>query len=103
MSNDFGTVIKEALDDIACRRAAGWVFRPHAWFNEAGDQIECYLEDASSYSEWLNPYIDVQRAQDDDRIVGITIGGVKQMLEGVVVPPRQDVGPIALWDGGSGI
>ena len=64
-------------------------FQPSAFHNEIADEIEVYWEDTPSYSDHLNPYIHIHKADDDDRIVGVTICGVKQMLRGESVPPRE--------------
>lgn len=62
-------------------------FRPYARHNKFGNHVECYWEEPD-YSEQINSHICVHKLFDG-RIVGVTIGGVKQMLNGETVPPRE--------------
>ena len=49
------------------------------FYNRDGDMIEIWLENESSYAESLGE-ITVERAQSDNRIVGIKIHRVKKLI-----------------------
>jgi hypothetical protein len=52
-------------------------------YNSDGDLIDAFFEDrgVNYYGEWLGPHLTVYRAQDDGRIVGFQVGGVKELIE----------------------
>jgi hypothetical protein len=53
-------------------------FKPCFFYNKEGDMIEVYLENVNHYGQWINHDITVLRAQDDNRIVGLSVHGVKK-------------------------
>ena len=56
------------------------VFKPVAWYNADGDQIEAYFDPAMAYAEQLTPYISLFRSFETKEIVGVQIHGVEQLI-----------------------
>ncbi len=50
------------------------------WFNPEGNGIHLYWEDVPSYGTEVGE-VTLHKAQDDDRIVGVTIHGVRELVE----------------------
>ncbi len=44
---------------------------PIAFWNDAGKQLEVYLINEESYSEWIDRHLTIQRATKDDRLSGV--------------------------------
>jgi hypothetical protein len=55
-------------------------FKPGYFYNTEGDQIEVYLENVNYYAQWVNHDVTILRAQNDDRIVGLEVHGVKKQV-----------------------
>jgi hypothetical protein len=58
-------------------------FRPVAYFNRDGDQIEVYLDNVNYHGRWLGNGLVVHLEEGTDRVVGVTVAGVRAgMREG---------------------
>ena len=56
-------------------------FKPNAFYNEPGDQIEVHLTEDQYYAHWLCPGIELHLSMDTHEIVGMTISGIKHLLK----------------------
>ena len=64
-------------------------FKPNAYYNQDGDQIEAYFSDDASYSRWLAPGIDLLLSQETHEVVGVKIAGVKRMIQRFTHPKHK--------------
>lgn len=56
-------------------------WKPNAFYNRDGDQIEIYLSDEDCYAHWLCPGVVVHLSHDTEEVVGVTIEGIKRMVQ----------------------
>lgn len=56
-------------------------FKPYFYYHTELDTLECFWENAQDYGDWLNPWLTLMRAVDDNRIVGCKIGGIRQLMD----------------------
>ena len=55
-------------------------FKPYATHNVDGDSIEVYLEGVACHWTQPFPYVSLAWAEDDGRLVGVEIHGVKRII-----------------------
>ena len=46
---------------------------PGAWYSPEGDCIFCYKEDVDDYAEYVDKWLTIYRAEEDDRIIGVQV------------------------------
>jgi len=56
--------------------------KPGVWYSDAGDSMFCYLEGVPHHMVYINPQITVYKAEDDNRIIGVRIDGIKKIIDG---------------------
>ena len=54
------------------------------YYSEAGDCIFYHLEDVGYYAERIDDIVTLYKSDDDKRIVGFQIKGIKALMEGRV-------------------
>lgn len=55
-------------------------FKPNFGYNVEGDQIEVFWGEQSCYAEQLGKTMAIQRSQEDDSVVGVTLYSLKKVL-----------------------
>ena len=55
-------------------------FKPHVWYNQAGDIFEIYWSSESCYAEEVGNGIVVERSFETKEIVGVKFRGVKSLM-----------------------
>jgi len=63
-------------------------FKPSAFYNEDGDQLEVYWENESSYAKQLQKMA-LMFGQESEKITGVKVYGIKQILkkQGLTIIP----------------
>ena len=56
-------------------------WKPNAFYNKHGKQIEIYLSDDSYYAKWINPQITLYLSFETNEIVGVCIEGADHLIE----------------------
>jgi hypothetical protein len=56
-------------------------WHPNTHYDEDGDMVEVFLNNESYYAIWLNPQLTVFVSHETDEIVGMSIHGVKRMMQ----------------------
>lgn len=56
-------------------------FKPNAYYNDIGDQLEVYLTDRGCYYRWLCPGVSVALDFETDEIQGVTIESIKHIMK----------------------
>jgi hypothetical protein len=73
-----------SLDELLAKLAKKYKnvkFKPGFFYNKPGDIVEVYLENVSYYAQWINHDVTVYKAMDDDRIIGLSVHGVKKHIK----------------------
>jgi len=55
-------------------------FKPCAFYNKHGDQIECFIKNDEYYAKWLNPSVTVYLSMETDEVVGFVVENVKRLI-----------------------
>lgn len=69
------------LDDLMASiiKAGPKESRPGAWHSPDGDCIFCFVEDVDDYGEYVNKWLTVYRAEEDDRVTGVQINYISRL------------------------
>ena len=75
------------------REETGWVFKPCAWYNRAGDQIHICWSDEPEYVEelkgrkihptegWAYSVMGIHKSMETNVHTGVTLYSIKQILK----------------------
>ena len=93
MTGNSEETLQQFIDrSIKEQEASGWVFKPCAWYNKDGDQLEIYWSDEQDYSSELKgrktgkdgiPYnvMGLKKSIDTDIPTGVTVYSLKHVLK----------------------
>jgi len=56
-------------------------FKPFAFYNEAGDEIEFFLSNDNYYGQWINHFMTVYRSEETNEIIGGCIHQLNHLMK----------------------
>lgn len=56
-------------------------FKPHAYHNKDGDQLEVYLSDEAYFGHWLCPGIVALCSQETGKVIGVIVEGIGRVMK----------------------
>lgn len=86
---EFDAAMKKALEaaaglpdiikDVGKLTRPPW--KPNAYYNRDGDQLEVWLSDEESYARWICPGVTVYLSMETEEVVGVTVEGIKRKVQ----------------------